>query len=445
MSVDAVETGRLAASPPPPSLALVITASSAGTLIEWYDFYLYGAMGVYLGGLFFPQAAHQGALGLLFSMGTLGIGFAIRPLGGLLFGSLGDRLGRKYSFLITLLLMGVATTCMGLLPVYETAGYFAPAALLILRIFQGLAAGGEVGGAVSYVAEYAPTGRRGWYLGILYAMSPLGTLLSLAVVYIARAASGPEIFNAWGWRVPFLISGVLVLVSLHFRLKLRETAVFEALRRNHQQSKSPILEVFASRENFLRLVLAVFGSTAGQSALGITALFATSFMQAVLKIDIGTASAVGVVAIVLALPVYVFSGWLTDRVGRRPMIIAGTCLAVVFYGPIYYGMRAVSAPPQFVPLVFFSWVQYSFTALTLPATVATLAELFPARLRSTGIGVTYNFSNGLLNGFSPLLGFALIAQTGIIYTGLIYPMVLAAITALVSFFFVKETFRSNLP
>ncbi len=430
---------------PLPSLKLVIVASSTGSLIEWYDFYLYASMGAYLGRLFFPQAAHHGMLGLLFSMATLGLGFAIRPLGGLVFGSLGDRLGRKYSFLLTMLLMGFATTCMGLLPAYRTAGYAAPIALLSLRIMQGLAAGGEVGGAVSYVAESSPDRQRGWYLGILTTMAPLGTLLSLAAVYLSRAATGVEGFAIWGWRIPFLVSGILVAFSLYFRLRLRETAVFEALRHRHQAATSPARELFTVRENILRLLLAVFGSTAGQSALGLTALgFAPSFMQAVLKIDIKTSSLIAIVAVFLALPVYVLSGRVSDSIGRRPMIILGTCLAVVFYGPIYYGMQLASAPVRFWPLVFYNWVQIVFVAIVLPATIASLAELFPTRLRSTGIGVTYNISNGLLNGFSPLIGFALIAATGSIYSGLAYPIALASVTAIVSFLFVKETYRSVL-
>ncbi len=445
MSVEtlAAEPGRTERANP--SLALVIFATSAGTLIEWYDFYLYAIMGVYLGRVFFPAATHEGMLGTLLSMGILGIGFVIRPLGGIVFGSLGDRIGRKYSFLFTLVLMGAATTCMGLVPTYESIGYLAPLCLLLLRILQGLALGGEVGGAVSYVVENAPDRRRGWYLGILYAMSPLGTLLALAVVYVSRTATGSAAFDAWGWRIPFLLSSVLVLVSIAFRMRLHETAAFQALRRSRHTASSPVVELLSTRENIRRLLLGVFGSTAGQAALGLTSVFFSSnFMQAVLKLDIGTASSISLVAVSLAVPFYLLFGWVSDHIGRRPMIIAGMCFAIVCYVPIYHGMAAFSAPPQFWPLVLFNWLQILGVAMVLAPTMASLAELFPTRLRSTGIGITYNVSNGVLNGFAPLIGFALIAATGNSYAGLAYPLALAFITAVVSFFFVKETYRSDI-
>ncbi len=430
---------------PPPSLGLVIVASSAGSLIEWYDFYLYASMGVYLGRLFFPQDTHQGMLGLLFTMATLGIGFAIRPVGGLIFGSMGDRLGRKFSFISTLVLMGLSTTCMGLLPSFPSIGYAAPFALLLLRILQGLAAGGEVGGAFSYVAENAPDDRRGWYLGILTGMSPLGSLISLAVVYLCRVATGSVDFATWGWRLPFLLSGVLTVVSLRFRLRLQETAAFEALQRNHQEAKSPVRELFTTRENIVRMLLGVFGSTAAQGALGTTALVLTpSFMQAILHVDIEVAASVALVAVMLSLPCYIAAGWICDRVGRRPMIILGSSLALIFYVPIYYGIHLAASPPQFWLLVFYNWVMILFVAIMLPATAASLAELFPTRFRSTGVGISYNISNGLLNGFLPLIGFGLISSTGNIYTALAYPMVLAAITAIVSLIWVRESYRVSL-
>ena len=429
-----------------PSLTNVIVTASGGTLIEWYDFYLYAIMGVYLGRLFFPDSTKQGLMGTILSMGILGIGFVIRPLGGIVFGSLADRVGRKYSFLFTLLLMGAATTAMGLVPTYGTIGYAAPLSLLVLRIVQGLALGGEVGGAVSYVVENSPDRRRGWYLGILYAMSPLGTLVALAVVALSRTATGPEMFDAWGWRIPFLLSGVLVVVSMIFRMRLQETAAFEALRRSRQTAQAPARELVSTRENITRLLLGVFGSTAGQGALGLTSVFfSANFMQAVLKLDIGTASSVSLVAVSLALPCYLLFGWLSDHVGRRPMIIAGMLYAVVFYVPIYYGMTQVSSPPQFWMLVLFNWLQIVAVAAVLAPTMASLAELFPTRLRSTGIGIAYNVSNGVLNGFAPLIGFALIASTGNSYASLAYPLALALITAVVSLLFVKETYRSPLP
>ena len=430
---------------PAPSLMLVIVASSAGSLIEWYDFYVYASMSVYLGRLFIPQDAHQGMLGVLFALATFGIGFAIRPFGGMLFGSMGDRLGRKFSFVSTLVLMGVSTTCMGLLPSFSSAGYAAPAALLVLRIVQGLAAGGEIGGALSYVAENAPDSQRGWYLGILSGMSPFGTLISLAVVALCEAATGPADFAAWGWRLPFLLSGVLVAVSLWFRLRLQETAAFQALQRSHQQARTPVRELFSTRVNVKRLLLAVFGSTGGQAALGSVALNITpSYMQAILHVDVGLAASVALVAVLLALPFYVASGWLCDRIGRRPMLIAGCTLALVFYLPIYHGLQDAAAPARYWPLVFYNWLLILFVAIVLPATCASIVELFPTRLRSTGVGVSYNLSNGLLNGFMPLIGFGLVGLTGNPDTVLTYPMIMLAITVLVSLTCVRETYGTSL-
>jgi len=429
---------------PTPSLEWVIFASSGGTLIEWYDFYLYQTMAVYFADTFFPASTHHGMLGLLLSMATLGLGFAVRPLGGLLFGSLGDRVGRKYTFMLTLLMMGSTTTLMGVLPTFAEVGYVAPLLLILLRLVQGLAAGGEIGGAATYVAEYAPQHRRGWYTGIINTMSPLGSLVSLVVVYACRTNMGPAVFNTWGWRLPFLFSALLVAVSLYLRLRLRETPVFELLRQHHHASRSPVRELFLNRDNRFRLFIGIFGATAGQSAIGITAMaFSLSFMQAVLKIDLANASAAFFVGVVCGLPFFLLSGWLSDKIGRRPQIIGGACCALVLFVPIYHGMKYASSPVNFPLLAFLNWAQVVTHAIILGPILAFLAELFPARVRTTGLTVSYNVSNGFLNGFAPLIAFSLIAATGNIYFGLAYQLVLALITALVNIFFVKETYRTD--
>lgn len=443
--MEETNVGYLEKADAPPSLPWIIFASSCGTLIEWYDFFLYQTMAVFFGSHFFPQSDHNRMLGVLLSMATLGTGFAIRPLGGLLFGSLGDRIGRKYTFLMTLMLMGVATTCMGLLPTFSKIGYIAPSILLCLRVLQGLAAGGETGGACTYVVEHAPERQRGWYMGILYTTSPIGTVLALGVVYVCRNAMDAAAFDDWGWRIPFLLSGLLVLISLYLRMRLRETPIFAALRQTHQHSTSPVRELFTNRENIVRMVSGVFGSTSGQAALGITALaYSLSFMQAILKIDIAVASGAFFIALVAAIPFYLFFGWLSDKVGRRPMIILGTSCGVVFYVPLYMAMKWAANPIHFWMLTFLNWAQVLFVAMTLAPVMAYVSELFPARVRTTAVSVTYNLSNGLLNGFSPLIAFSIIASTRNIYLGLAYPMLLALITALVSLFFSKETYRTNL-
>ncbi|BEU28477.1 MFS transporter [Paraburkholderia sp. 22B1P] len=435
----------VSAERPPPSLEWIIFASSTGTLIEWYDFYLYQNMAVLLASRFFPQSTHNGMLGLLLSMATLGLGFAIRPLGGLVFGSLGDRIGRKYTFLMTLLLMGITTTLIGVLPTFDKIGYLAPVGLLILRLLQGLAAGGEIGGAGTYVAEHAPRNKRGWYTGIINAMSPAGTLTSLGVLYITRHSLDAMAFESWGWRVPFLISGVLVLISLYLRMRLQETPVFEALRLHHQGAKSPVRELLFDRTNFRRLLIGTFGATVGQAALGITAMaYSISFMQAVLKVDAADASAIFFIAVIGGIPFYLLSGWLSDKIGRRPLIIAGATCALIFYIPIYAGMKAASSPPDFWVLVALNWIQIVFVGMILGPTLAFLAEIFPARVRTTGLTFSYNLSNGFLNGFSPLIAFGLIAATGNIYLGLVYPMALALITIVVNVFFAPETKGADL-
>ena len=254
-----------------PSLAWIILASSFGSLIEWYDFFLYQTLAVFFSTRFFPSS-QNGRLGVLLSMATLGIGFLARPAGAAIFGALGDRFGRKYTFVLTMLIMGAATTCIGLLPTFTSAGYVATASLLLLRIAQGMAAGGEIGGASTYVVEFVPSSRRGFYMGILYVMSPIGTLLALAAVFLCRSATGEAHFDDWGWRIPFLLSGVLVLVSIYLRLRLQETPIFQELRRGHKLSKSPLRELFMNLDNVKRLLVAVFGFTAGQGAVGITAM-----------------------------------------------------------------------------------------------------------------------------------------------------------------------------
>jgi len=431
--------------PAAPSLGWIIFASSSGSLIEWYDFYLFQTMAVFFGRHFFPQSVHNGMLGVLLSMATLGLGFAIRPLGGLLFGSLGDRIGRKYTFLVTLLIMGATTTGMGMLPTFEKAGYFAPVILLTLRLLQGLATGGELGTASTFVAEHAPERRRGWYTALLGAMSPMGTLMAVGVVYLCRNSMNETTFDDWGWRIPFLISGVLVFVSLYLRMRMRETPVFEALLRTRQSANSPIRELFFKRENRVRMLLGIFGATAGQSALGITALaYSLTFMEAVLKVDIATASGAIFIALACGMPFYLLFGWLSDRIGRRPLIILGGLCAIVFYVPIYAAMKWAASPPQFWMLAFLCWLQVLFVGMTIGPTTAFAAELFSARVRTTAISVTMNISNGLLSGFSMLIAFSLIAATGNIYLGLAYPMFLAAITVVVNLFFVKETHQINI-
>ncbi|HTI65963.1 MAG TPA: MFS transporter [Caulobacteraceae bacterium] len=426
-----------------PSLAWIVAASSLGSLIEWYDFYLYGSLAVFLGGQFYPDRA--GNFGILMSLTTMAVGFAIRPLGGLVFGRLGDGVGRKNAFVLSLVLMGAATTCTGLLPTYRTWGWMAPLLLITIRLLQGLAVGGEVGGAMTYVVEHAPERKRGFYTGLLNVTGPLGIVLSLVVIYACRSIVGEEHFRQWGWRIPFLLSSVLLLLSLYFRLSLRETPVFERLKSSGRLSRQPLRDTLLDPKNRATILAATFGVTAGQAVMGVTSnVYATQFMQAVLKIDIQTATFISTVALVFSIPIYILSGWLSDIVGRRKLMIAGMVCAIVFYVPIYMAMEFFSRPVNVAALCLLCWIQVSFTALIVGSTFAFLTEIFPTRVRTTSVTIPFNIGNGIIGGFSPLISLWLTFATKIAYIGLLYPIAVLLVTVCVNLVFIRETFMNRI-
>jgi MFS family permease len=426
-----------------PSLAWIMTASCAGSVIEWYDFYLYGSLAVFFGAQFFPKS--DPSLGVLLSVATMSLGFVIRPLGGLVFGAVGDYVGRKYTFLLSLILMGLATTLIGLLPTYASIGIAAPLMLIGTRLLQGLAVGGEVGSAATYIAENAPDDRRGLYTGIFNTTATGGTMLSLLVILACRNWLGDDTFNSWGWRLPFLFSALLVIFSVYLRLRLSETPIYEKLMERGSTSKHPIRETFANPANLKVVLLAIFGVAAGQAALGITGnVYALQFMQAVLKVDMATSSAISMVALLLVVPVYVLTGWLSDVIGRRKLIITGLLLAAVFYVPIYMAMKAFSNPVNAVALCALLFIQLVFTALVVGPTFAFLTEVFPARIRTTSVAVAFNVGNGVIGGLSPFVALWLTTATGNPFMGLAYPIALALITAVVNLAFLRETYTTRL-
>jgi MFS family permease len=426
-----------------PSLAWIVLVSSLGSLIEWYDFYLYGSLAVFLGSQFFPP--DNRALGVLLSVLTMSIGFAIRPLGGVLFGVLGDRVGRKYTFLASLILMGAATTLIGLLPTYAAVGLVAPCLLLGVRLLQGLAVGGELGGAMTYVVENAPDNRRGLYTGILNVMATFGTILSLLVIVACRSWFGDMAFRGWAWRVPFLLSALLVGLSIYLRMSLRETPIFTYLQQHGRTSRMPLRDIFFDKRHVRTLLIATFGVTAGQAVMGITSnVFATQFMQAVLKIDLNTASTISAVALFCSVPVYICSGWLSDWIGRRRLMLAGMVCAIIFYIPIYRGMNAAAQPLDVFLLCFLCWVQLAFTALIVGPTFAFLTEIFPARIRTTSVTIPFNIGNGIIGGFSPFIALWLTSATGVPYMGLFYPILVLLMTVAVNLLFVRETFTTRI-
>jgi MFS family permease len=315
----------------------VIFASSLGTVFEWYDFYLYGTLAVFFSALFFPPGNDTAAF--LASLATFGAGFAVRPLGALLFGRIGDLVGRKYTFLITIVVMGLSTALVGVLPTYAQIGIWAPVLLVTLRLAQGLALGGEYGGAATYVAEHAPRGRRGYYTSWIQTTATLGFFLSLAVILACRLGFGEDAFRTWGWRLPFLISVALLAVSVYIRLRLEESPVFVEMRSEGRLSRAPLTESFGQWRNARIVLLALLGATAGQGVVWYTGQFyALFFLQNTLKLDFQTAYLLIAVALAIGTPFFVIFGKLSDRVGRKRIMVAGCLLAALTYIPIFKGL-----------------------------------------------------------------------------------------------------------
>ncbi len=315
----------------------VITASSVGTLIEWYDFYIFGSLATVLSAQFFPKDNPTAAF--LSTLATFAAGFIVRPFGAIVFGRLGDLIGRKYTFLLTLILMGGSTFLIGLIPGFATIGYFAPVLVLILRLVQGLALGGEYGGAATYVAVHAPVGKRGFYTSFIQTTATLGLFLSLGVILATRQLTGVDEFSSWGWRIPFLISALLVGVSIIIRLKMAESPIFSKLKAEGKVSVNPLKESFGKKQNLKMVLLALFGVTAGQGVIWYTGQFyALSFIQKTIQVDFVQSNLIIAVSLMLATPFFIVFGWWSDKIGRKPIMLAGMLLGVVFYQPIYKAM-----------------------------------------------------------------------------------------------------------
>jgi MFS family permease len=322
---------------------LVITASSLGTVFEWYDFYLYGLLATIISAQFFSGVNET--TGFIFALAAFAAGFAVRPFGALVFGRIGDMVGRKYTFLVTMGIMGLATFVVGLLPSYASIGVAAPVLLVTLRLLQGLALGGEYGGAATYVAEHAPEGRRGLYTSFIQTTATLGLFLALLVVIGTRTLIGEEAFAAWGWRIPFLFSILLLAVSLWIRLQLSESPVFQRMKAEGTTSKAPLRESFGQWANLKLVIVALFGAVAGQAVVWYTGQFyALFFLEKTLKVDGATANILIAVALALATPFFVLFGWLSDRIGRKPIILAGCALAAATYFPLFGALTEAANP-----------------------------------------------------------------------------------------------------
>jgi MFS family permease len=314
----------------------VVLASSLGTVFEWYDFYLYGSLAAIIAKQFFSGLNPTGAF--IFALLAFAAGFAVRPLGALVFGRLGDLVGRKHTFLVTILIMGFSTFLVGVLPSYASIGVLAPVALIALRLLQGLALGGEYGGAATYVAEHAPHGRRGLHTSFIQTTATLGLFLSLLVILACRAWLGTEAFDAWGWRIPFLVSSVLLAISVWIRLQLNESPLFLQMKAEGKQSKAPLTESFLSKNGRI-VLLALFGATAGQAVVWYCGQFyALFFLTQILKIDAAPANLLIAGALAIGTPFFVLFGWLSDKIGRKPVIMAGCLVAALTYFPIFHGL-----------------------------------------------------------------------------------------------------------
>ncbi len=528
----------------------VIFAASLGTVFEWYDFYLYGALLAVISKKFF--AGMNDTTAFMFALLAFAAGFFVRPFGALVFGRLGDLVGRKYTFLVTIVIMGGSTALVGMLPSYATIGVAAPIILIILRLLQGLALGGEYGGAATYVAEHAPDGKRGLYTSWIQTTATMGLFLSLLVILACRSFMSAEAFDEWGWRLPFLLSIVLLVVSVYIRMQLNESPVFAEIKAEGKLSKAPLTEAFGQWSNLKIVLLALLGATAGQAVVWYGGQFyALFFLEKTLQVDSKTANLVMAAALLIATPFFIVFGALSDKIGRKKIVLAGCLLAVLTYFPIFKGLTlfanpaldaAVKASPvtviadprecnfQFDPVgrkqfttgcdlakgslarlgVSYSneagsragaaevkiggnvleirnlegtmsaaeykkaqddvnarikaalgeagypakadMAQFNYFMVILLCTIlviyvtmvygpiaAWLVELFPARIRYTSMSLPYHIGNGWFGGFLPVTSFAIVAATGNIYSGLWYPIVVASITIVIGFFFLRET------
>jgi predicted MFS family arabinose efflux permease len=528
---------------------LVIFASSLGTVFEWYDFYIYGTLGVILAAQFFSGV--NPTAGFIFTLLAFAAGFAVRPFGALVFGRVGDLVGRKYTFLITMTLMGLGTFLIGVLPSYASAGITAPVLLIGLRLVQGLALGGEYGGAATYVAEHAPQGRRGFYTSWIQTTATVGLLMALLLIYGLRTWQGEAAFADWGWRIPFLLSAVLLIVSIWIRMQLEESPVFAKMKAEGKGSKAPLTDAFGNWPNAKIAILALFGATAGQAVIWYSGQFyALFFLTQTLKVNGATATILIAVSLVLGTSGFILFGWLSDKIGRKPIVLAGFALAVATFFMIFQGLThfvnpalekalanapvSVTADPrecsfQFNPVGISQFrtscdiaksslaarsvnyqnvdapagtvasvkvgdqtiasfngvgmpaaefatksaafnktlgdaitmhgypaaadpaqINYPMTVLLLTILViyvtmvygpiaAWLVEMFPTKIRYSGMSLPYHIGNGWFGGFLPATAFAIVAATGNIYSGLWYPIAIAAMSFVVAVIFLPET------
>ena len=462
------------------SLPLVIAASSVGTMIEWYDFYIFGSLAAVLSLKFYPPG--NATFAYIAYLATFAVGFLVRPFGAIFFGRIGDLIGRKYAFLVTLSIMGFSTAVIGLMPTFTSAGWFAPIVLIFIRVLQGLALGGEYGGAAVYVGEHAPDHRRGFYTSFIQITATLGLFVSLLVILATQSSMSKDDFSAWGWRIPFLLSIVLVAISLYIRLKLRESPIFSQIKSTGKASLQPLTDAFTKWPNLKQVLISLFGATAGQGVVWYTGQFyALFYLQTILKVNPRTSNIVIAIALLIAMPFFTVFGALSDRIGRKGLMMAGCLIGAVTYLPIYHAMQraagnnvvtvqstrnkvtgAISLTPMttdatgaLVPakeapnpaqgmLILLVFIQVIYVCMVYGPIAAYLVEAFPAKIRYTSLSLPYHIGNGVFGGLLPLIGLSVCAATGNIYAGLYYPMTVAALTFIIGSLFLRETHATRI-
>ena len=421
----------------------MIVAASVGNVIEWYDFYIFGSLAAVLSVKFFEQSHPVAAL--LSTIALFTAGFLIRPLGAFLFGWMGDRVGRKYTFLVTLSGMGLGTGAIGLIPTYESIGLTAAFLLFGLRMIQGLCLGGEYGGAITYVAEHVPDESRGYYTGWLQTSPTLGIVVSLAVIIATRTYFGSQVFDEWAWRVPFLVSFLLVAIAIYIRLQLQETPIFQDIKARGQMTRNPWKEAFLSAN--IKFILIATVVLIGQGVVWYSGQFwALYFLQQVSKVDALTSAYIVGAALLIATPSLIFFGWLSDQIGRKPVILGGMLLASITYYPLYLWLGTVTQPGNInYPIaIFIIFILVCYVGMVYGPVGAFLAEFFPGRIRYTSVSVPYHIGNGWGGGLVPFITSAAFAATGSIGYALIYPIVVPAVCFVLALFLMPETRKISI-
>src|SRR5512132_2092273 len=427
----------------PTDFRRVVVAAAVGNIIEWYDFYIFGSLAALLSVKFFEQSHPVAAL--LSTIALFTAGFLIRPLGAFLFGWMGDKVGRKYTFLVTLTGMGLGTGAIGLIPTYESIGLSAAFILFGLRMIQGLCLGGEYGGAITYVAEHVEDQHRGYYTGWLQTSPTLGIVVSLAVIIATRTYFGNDAFNAWAWRVPFLLSFLMVAIAIYIRLQLQETPTFEELKAKGAMTKNPWKEAFIS--NNIKYILIATVVLIGQGVVWYSGQFwALYFLQQVSKVDPVTSAYIVGAALLIATPSLIFFGWLSDLIGRKPVILGGMLLAAITYYPLYLWLGTVTQPGNInYPIaVFIIFILVCYVGMVYGPVGAFLAEFFPSRIRYTSVSVPYHIGNGWGGGLVPFITSAAFAATGSIGYALLYPILVPAVCFIIAVFVMPETRKISI-